>query len=592
MSSISGVEHIPAPERDDWYGPDEHCRWLVRRSLGEALWPLADRALGEVGRLVPATIEPLARTADRNPPQLRQYDARGDRVDELDFHPAYTELERTVLGTGVVRMAHTSGWRGLDGCAPRPLTTALLYLFLQADQAITGCPVGMMDAMCRALRRNDAALAERFLPRLADDTGAHLTAAMFLTEKAGGSDVGANESAARREPDGSWRLWGEKWFCSCPHSDLVLVTARPEGSGPGTAGLGLFLMPRRLDDGSRNSYVIHRLKDKFGTRAMPSGEVGLRGAFAWQVGALERGMQQMLDMVNLTRIGITAAAAGSLRRSAFEALSHAHGRRTFGRRLDAHPLMADTLAELVTDATAGLTAALGAAELLDRADRGDIEAAGALRALTPLLKGLLTERARVSATEAMEVRGGNGFIEDWPEPRLLRDVYVHAIWEGSSNVMALDALRAVARGAAPAYLADTERRLEAGGRGVTGPLATVLLGQLGQVGDDLNRLATTDGPDAQQLRGRRLSRRMATLAVAARLTEQAADHAEETNSGRLVWLAARYASRLAPTDRRDAFLDDAGWLAHAEPLLRGGQVPLEVGTAAAAALGSGVARGI
>ncbi|MFN2451414.1 MAG: acyl-CoA dehydrogenase family protein [Candidatus Dormibacteria bacterium] len=578
-----GVAAIPTPERDDWYAPDEHARWLVRRSVGEAVWPVAGAALAEAGRLVPRTVEPLARTADRNPPVLRQYDGRGERVDELDFHPAYTELERTVLGSGAVRMAHTSGWRGLPGCAPRPLTTALLYLFLQADQAVTGCPVGMMDAMCRALRRNDPGLAARFVPRIADDSGNHLTGAMFLTEKVGGSDVGSNQSRAVRESDGSWRLWGEKWFCSCPHSDLVLVTARPEGAAPGTAGLGLFLMPRRLDDGSRNSYVLHRLKEKFGTRAMPSAEVGLRGAFAWQVGGLDRGMRQMLDMVNLTRVGITAAAAGSMRRSAFEALSHAHARQTFGRRLDAHPLMADTLAELVTDATAGLTAALGAAKLLDRADAGDGEAAAALRLLTPLLKGLLTERARVSATEAMEVRGGNGFIEDWPEPRLLRDVYVHAIWEGSSNVMALDGMRALARGAGSGYLADTERRLEGAGGAAT-PLAALLLSRLRDITVDLETLTATDGVDARQLRVRRLSRRMATLAIAARLTEQAAEHAADTGSGRLLWLAVRYASRLAPSGARDTLLDDPGWLAHAEPLLHGGPVPLTVGTTAAAIL--------
>ena len=145
---------------------------------------------------------------------------------------------------------------------------------------------------------------------------------MFLTEKAGGSDVGANETMAVRGPDGIWRLHGEKWFASCPHSDLVLVMARPEGAAPGAAGLGLFLMPRTTDDGSRNAFVIHRLKDKFGTHAMPSGEVGLQGATAWPVRDLSRGMRQMMDMVQLTRVLIAAAAAGAMRRNTFEALTH------------------------------------------------------------------------------------------------------------------------------------------------------------------------------------------------------------------------------------------------------------------------------
>src|SRR5439155_2384125 len=186
-----------------------------------------------------------------------------------------------------------------------------------------------------------------------------------------------------------------------------------------------------------------------------SAEVGLRGAFAWPVGALDRGLPQMMDMVNITRVGIATATAVAMRRHAFEALTHTRRRSAFGQRLDLHPLMRDQLVELVVGSVAGLTAAMGVAELLDRADgavSGD--SAGALRLLTPLFKMHGTERARVSATEAMEVRGGNGFIEDWPEPRLLRDVYVHAIWEGAGNVIALDVLRAIEHGALAGYLAD------------------------------------------------------------------------------------------------------------------------------------------
>src|SRR4029077_19626899 len=253
-------------------------------------------------------------------------------------------------GFGAVRAAYAPGWRGLHERAPRTLLTALLYLLLESDQAVTGCPIGMMDAAARCLERNDPELATRFVPGIIDDTGKHLTSAMFLTEKAGGSDVGANESVAVRADDGTWRLHGEKWFCSCAHSDLILVLARPEGAPPGPRGLGLFLMPRRLDDGTRNAYVIHRLKEKFGTRAMPSAEVGLRGAFAWPVGDLARGLPQMMDMVNITRVGIATATAGAMRRSAFEALSHAARREAFGRRLDVHPLMRDQLVELVVDA--------------------------------------------------------------------------------------------------------------------------------------------------------------------------------------------------------------------------------------------------
>jgi alkylation response protein AidB-like acyl-CoA dehydrogenase len=596
LPSDPGSNHIPPPDLTDWYQPDEHLRWLTRRTLGEALWPVADSALSDLGVLVPHRIEPLAREADRHPPVLRQYDARGRRIDEIDFHPAYKELERTVLGFGAVRAAYAPGWRGLDTRAPRALVTSMLYMFLQADQAITGCPIGMMDAMTRCLELNDAKLAARFVPRLTDDAGNHMTSAMFLTEKAGGSDVGTNESVATRAEDGTWRLTGEKWFASCAHSDLILVLARPEGAPPGPRGLGLFLMPRTLDDGTRNSYVIHRLKDKFGTRAMASGEVGLRGAFAWQVGALERGLPQMMDMVNLTRVGIATATAGAMRRNAFEALSHTRSRHAFGKILDEHSLMRDQLAEMVVDSVAGLTAAMGVAELLDKADGGDSQAAGALRLLTPLFKMYGTERARVSATEAMEVRGGNGFIEDWPESRLLRDVYVHAIWEGAGNVIALDVLRAIEHGALPAYLGETERRAEAAaGTGPSGPLGAVILQHLRTVEDDVNAMARA-APGVRELPLRRLARRMALIAIAARLAEQGNAYAADTGSGRLAWLAARFTARLGGDPLIALVADDPAWLPHAHELLNGGDVPLEVARSAAdrvaASLGSPSTAGV
>lgn len=576
----SDSRYIPALDRSDWYEPDEYLRWLTRRTVGEEIWPVADAALTDLGTLVPQRIEPLARVADRNPPVLRQYDSRGNRIDEIDFHPAYKELERTVLGFGAVRAPYGTGWRGLTGRAPRPLITAMLYMILQADQAITGCPIGMMDAMARCLELNDPELARRFVPRLADDSGDHITGAMFLTEKAGGSDVGANETVATRAADGTWRLAGEKWFCSCAHSDLILVLARPQGAPPGPRGLGLFLMPRHRDDGTRNSFVIHRLKDKFGTRAMPSAEVGLRDAFAWQVGRIDRGLPQMMDMVNLTRVGIATATAGAMRRNAFEALTHARGRVTFGTRLDLHPLMRDTLVELVVDSVAGLTAAVGVAELLDGADHGSVEAAAALRLLTPLFKMHGTERARISATEAMEVRGGNGYIEDWPEPRILRDVYVHAIWEGSGNVIALDVLRAIEHGALPGYAGDTERLAEAaGGDGPAAPLSRVVLDGLRRIESDIAALPPDH--DARQLPIRRIARRMAILAVGARLAVHGNAHAADTGSGRVAWLAARYLARLGGEPAIARLADDSSWLAHADAILHGGVVPIDAARHAA-----------
>jgi acyl-CoA dehydrogenase len=589
----SGAHHIPEVEGADWYSADEHLQWLVRRSVGEAVWPVAEAAMREAGTLVPAEVEPLMPIIEANIPVLRQFDHRGQRVDEVDYHPYFKQVEKAEHGFGLVRMSNIPGWRGLQGTAPAALHAGVEYFFLQADQPICACPVGMAAAMCRTLRRNDPGLAAKWVPRIAsDDPEDYLTAAMFMTEKAGGSDVGANECTAVRQEDGSWRLYGEKWFCSNPTADLVLILARPEGAGPGTRGLGLFLMPRVLPEGvadnpgnadpRRNAYILHRLKSKFGNRALASAEIGLRGAFAWPVGEIERGMKQMLDMVNHTRAGIVLAAAGSMRRSVYESLEHTRARVTFGDNLDRHPLMRDTLAELVTDATATLSAALAVGETLQRADAGDAEADRLLRILTPLLKGYAAERARVVATEAMEVRGGNGYIEDWPNGRLLRDVYVHAIWEGSGNIMALDVLRAISRGAAPAYFDEVERLTEQAHGGPAAVLAAELARESRVLSEDIAALGGLD-LDAAQLRMRRVERRMAVTYMASLLAAQAADHAEETGSGRLAYLAARFASRLGGPTAEAAVGDDTGWLADFEGIVRGGPVRPETGRRAAAA---------
>jgi alkylation response protein AidB-like acyl-CoA dehydrogenase len=598
--SSSGAEHIPDTTADDWYAEDAHLQWLVRRHVGEAVWPTAHAAMAEAGRLVPERIDPLMPVIEANPPVLRQFDRRGQRVDEVDYHPGFREVESIEHGFGLVGMGQVPGWRGLAGVASAPLHSGVEYLFLQADQPIAACPVGMASAMCRALRLNDQRLADEWVPKLASMGPDYHTAAMFMTEKAGGSDVGANECTAARDADGHWRIWGEKWFCSNPTADLVLILARPEGAGAGTRGLGLFLMPRMLPDGvagnplnanpRRNAYILHRLKPKFGNRALASAEIGLRGAFAWQVGDLDRGMKQMLDMVNATRVGIVTAAAGSMRRAVFESLRHTSQRQTFGRRLDHHPLMRDTLVELVTDSVATLSAGLETGAILDRADRGDAEAARLLRVLTPVLKGYAAERARVVATEAMEVRGGNGYIEDWPNGRLLRDVYVHAIWEGSGNIMALDTLRALAHGAGPAYFDEVERLTE-GAMADGAPAADVaraLHAGLGGLRADVADLARLD-PEGAQLRMRRLERRMAITYLGALLAHQAQEHAASTGSGRLGYLAARFAARLAGPAGEAAVGDDESWLADFDGIAVGG-VPVSLETARRA--GAAVARAL
>jgi alkylation response protein AidB-like acyl-CoA dehydrogenase len=292
-----------------------------------------------------------------------------------------------------------------------------------------------------------------------------LTGTQFMTEKTGGSDVGNIELTAR--PDGDrWRLWGEKWFCSHADADVALLLARPEGAPGGTKGLALFAMPRTLDDGRRNAYRIVRLKDKLGTRSMASGEIKLEGASAYAVGKLDRGFVQMAEMVNWSRLSNGVKSTALMRRALHDALTVAHGRRAFGRKIVELPLARRQLLKLMVPLEQALSMSFITADALDRAEiGGSQEAAALVRMLTPVLKYRSTRDARKMTGDALEFRGGIGYVEEFACARLLRDAHLGSIWEGTGNIVALDALtRAVGRHSAEAALAaDLAARLDESG---------------------------------------------------------------------------------------------------------------------------------
>ena len=270
--------------------------------------------------------------------------------------------------------------------------------------------------------------------------------AQFMTEKEGGSDVGRLTTMAT--PDGEhWRLRGEKWFCSNADAAVVMLLARPEGAPPGTRGLGLFLMPRRLEDGSLNRYRIVRLKDKLGTRSMASGEIVLEGALAYAVGRLDRGFVQMAEMVNWSRLSNGVKSTALMRRALHDALAVARGRMAFGRRIADLPLARRQLLKMMVPMEQALSLCFATADALDRAEAGeDKDAAALVRMLTPVLKFRATRDARKVCGDALEMRGGVGYVEEFATPRLLRDAHLGSIWEGTGNIVALDALaRAVGR---------------------------------------------------------------------------------------------------------------------------------------------------
>ena len=410
--------------------------------------------LERLGGMVGARLDDLADAADKNPSVLHHRDRAGNDVQSIEKHPAYREMEQIAFGDlALSAMSHRAalGWN-----APMSSLSkyALTYLFVQSEFGLL-CPVNMTDSLTRTIRRFAAPeLLERYLPRLlADDPAEMFQGAMFMTELNAGSDVGATVTRAVQK-EGYWRLYGDKWFCSNADADLALVLARPEGGGDGTKGLGLFLLPRHLDDASPNAYRIVRLKEKLGTRAMPSGEIRLEGAIAYLVGELGQGFKQMAEMVNQSRLSNAVRSAGMMRRAVHEAMAVAEGREAFGRRLIELPLMRRQLAKLIVPAEQALAMVAYTADCLDRADRGDAEAQTLRRVLTPLVKMRACRDARKVTGDAMEVRGGCGYVEEWIEPRLLREAHLGSIWEGTTNIIALDVIRAARKSAAHRALGE------------------------------------------------------------------------------------------------------------------------------------------
>ena len=284
--------------------------------------------------------------------------------------------------------------------------------------------------------------------------------AQFMTEKEGGSDVGKLTTVAVPEGD-RWRLTGEKWFCSNADAAVIMLLARPQGAAAGTRGVGLFLMPRRLDDGTPNRYRIVRLKDKLGTRSMASGEIVLEGALAYAVGKLDRGFVQMAEMVNWSRLSNGVKSTALMRRALHDALTVAHGRVVFGKRIVDQPLARRQLMKIMLPVEQALSLCFMTADALDRAEAGSQDAAALTRILTPVLKFRSTRDARKVTGDALEMRGGVGYIEEFAPARLLRDAHLGSIWEGTSNIVALDAVtRAVGRHHAESALgADLHARL-------------------------------------------------------------------------------------------------------------------------------------
>jgi acyl-CoA dehydrogenase len=452
----------PPPVLPDAWSADTTLRESVRFVLGDDAFDAAEPLLKEMGAVATdPSVLALARRAETEPPRHVPYGVWGERIDEIEVSPSYLELGRIGVERGVTAMPYESAY----GPLARVVWAALVAMW-GPSSALYSCPVAMTDAAARTLLvhggPNELEVVERLTTR---DPARAWTSGQWMTEMTGGSDVGRTETVARLGADGVWRLYGIKWFTSATTSEVALTLARPEGAPQGSKGLALFRIHRRHDDGTRNDIFIRRLKDKLGTRSLPTAELELHGAVAFPVGSPDGGgVKRIATMLNLTRIHNAIGAVGSLGRGLAWARGFAMTREVFGRPLHTLPAHRATLADLAVDHAVSLSLVMRCAELTGRveSDLASDSERKLLRGLTPIAKLATARLAVAGAAEAMESLGGVGYCEDSGLPALVRNTHVMPIWEGTTNVLALDLLRATEReGAAVAILEDARSALEA-----------------------------------------------------------------------------------------------------------------------------------
>jgi acyl-CoA dehydrogenase len=504
----------------------------------------------------------LMEQAEASPPRLVAFDPWGRRVDRVEVSAAWTALHAVQARAGLAAIPHEQRY----GPYARVVQHALLHLY-GPSSAVYSCPVAMTDAAVRVLRdQAPPALRDRVVPRLLSrDPERAWTSGQWMTEREGGSDLSRHATVARLDPgadpdaDGAWRLSGTKWFSSAVTADCALVLARPywpDGTAvPGSAGLGLFLVervhPRTGVPQFGDAIRVNRLKDKLGTRALPTAELTLDGAAATPVGSIEAGVRKMAGMLNVTRVHNAVSAAAGMRRGTDLAFAYARVRQAFGHPLAELPLHRATLDALAVEAEAAFALVVTVTERLGRVEHGlQGEGVGggergqrALRALIPVTKLLTAKDAVAHASEVVEAFGGAGYIEDTGVPRLLRNAQVLPIWEGTTNVLSLDLLRAQRREEAVGALLDELRETAAAlGGPHLGTAAALVEGAAADLAKDVQGWPSSD-EDELQGRLRAVALRLGRTCAAASLATHAAHRLARHGDQRAARVASSYATR-------------------------------------------------
>lgn len=506
----------------------------VRRRVDPDVKKWAEARLSGWGELCGGPIARRAEVIDKNPPRLERYDRWGYEVNRVVHHPDGIATKRDLC-----EAAYT-GFRSLDEVKNDPkrirmapiLGTAFSYMLNQSDTGM-GCACGMTRGVAEIVERfGSDDVKERFMPVLTTTDFDELwDGSMFMTERSGGSDLSGSETIAIKDGQ-HWLLEGDKWFCSNVDGRVILTLARPEGAGSGTKGLGLFLVPATLEDGSPNSIHIRRIKDKLGTRSVPTGEVTYGRAVAHQIGESGIGINRMMEMVNISRLGVALMGIGIARRTLVEAAIYASEREAFGRRIIDYPMVRETLLDMAVEAEAALLLSMEASSTaIELDDEGGDEKRTFLRILTPLAKIRGARIGLDNAVQAVEILGGNGYIEDWPTARQLRDAQCHTIWEGTENINSLDVLRSVVKASAhEALFARVDRALESADEEQAALVSAAKAEAEGAVGGVLS---------APDVHAKRFAGHLCNVLSAALLLEQAGKYGSERDG----LVASRFVER-------------------------------------------------
>jgi acyl-CoA dehydrogenase len=541
----------------NWWETDQNLQRTVARYCTPEQWEWVRPQLARFGELCGTRVSPRADFTDKveGRPLLKAYDRQGEEVSTVIYNPGYLQTVDEVFGAGIVAWRHYAP-EGAPTGVPPAVTWAMGYMVAMAESGFF-CPVALTGAVALVLDRfAPAALKERYLPRVAaTDPALLMQGATWLTEKTGGSDVGAITTVARQ--DGQvWRLTGEKWFASNADAPVALALARPEGAPAGTAGLGLFLVPRTLPDGRRNAHRIRRLKEKLGVIAVASGEVLLEGAEAYLIGGPGTGFKQMMEAINLSRVYNAIGSAGLARRAYLESIIYTANRIAFGKPLNQHPLMRAKLLGMLVDLEAITALAFRAADLFEHG--GPLA-----RVLIPIAKARAGDKALQLARTGIECFGGNGYIEEYPMARLLRDAQVLTVWEGPENILALDLLRVLAKQGPAGFLQEIFRHLGAVTDPSLIPLKARVEQELEHVQTLLGAAAAASGDEAQMM-ALRLLNQMADVASAVYLLAEAAG-----GDGHKREIAALYIDRLSPPLPGALSMLERAALERFEPIVEG-----------------------